>query len=209
MSQVEDVETRQRLLAAGARLFADRGYANVTIRDICGAAHANIAAVNYHFAGKAGLYDEVVTVAIRTMQEVTAEAERAGERKNAEERLRMYVHVFMTRIAAGQADSWIHNIMLRELSEPTDALDRIVDEVVRPRMAYLRGIVAELLACQVEDARVARCAFSVHAQCIALMNRPIAERLNPAYAGPDGIASMVDHITEFSLAGLWAMARTT
>ncbi len=210
MSTVDqDVETRQRLLAAGARLFADHGYANVTIRDICGAAHANIAAVNYHFTGKAGLYEEVVTLAIRSMQEVTAEAERAGDRKNAEERLRGYVHVFMTRIAATHAESWIHQIMLRELSDPTDALDRIVDEVVRPRMAYLRSIVAELLGCHVDDARAARCAFSIHAQCIAMMNKPIAERLNPAYAGPDGIVSMVEHITEFSLAGLWALARTT
>jgi hypothetical protein len=143
------------------------------------------------------------------MQDVTAEAVLGGEGKNAEERLRTYVHVFLTRIAAADADGWIHNIMLRELSEPTDALDRVVEEVVRPRMAYLRSIVAELLGCHVDDARVARCAFSIHAQCVAMMNKPIAERLNPAYVGPGGVGSMVDHITEFSLAGLWALARTT
>ncbi len=205
----QDIETRARLLAAGARLFADHGYAHVTIRDICGAARANIAAVNYHFAGKNGLYDEVVQSAIRSMQDVTAEARRAGDGMTAEERLRAYVHVFITRVAATDADGWIHHIMLRELSEPTAALDRIVDEVVRPRMAYLRSVVAELLGCDVDEARVARCAFSIHAQCVAMMNRPIAERLNPAYVGPDGITSMVDHITEFSLAGLWALARTT
>jgi len=205
----EDVETRGRLLAAGARLFADHGYAHVTVRDICGAARANIAAVNYHFAGKAGLYNEVVQSAIHTMQNVTTEAMLAGEGKNAEERLRAYVDVFLTRIAAEDADGWIHNIMLRELSEPTDALDRVVEEVLRPRMAYLRSIMAELLGCHVDDTRVARCAFSVHAQCVATMNKPIAQRLNPAYAGPDAVRSMVDHITEFSLAGLWALARTT
>jgi hypothetical protein len=99
--------------------------------------------------------------------------------------------------------------MLRELSDPTPALDQVVNEVVRPRMAYLRRIVAELLGCDVDDPRAARCAFSVHAQCMAMTNRPIAERLYPAHAGPDGVAAMVDHITEFSLAGLWALARTT
>ena len=202
-----DVETRKRLLAAGARLFSDRGYAHVTIRDICGAAHANIAAVNYHFAGKAGLYDRVVQSAIETMQSVTAEAIRAGERKNAEERLRAYVHVFLSRVTA--IDGWIHHIMLRELSEPTAALDRIVEEVVKPRMKYLQSIVAELLGCEVTDPRVARCAFSIHAQCLAMVNRTIAERLNPAYAASDSIEQMAEHITEFSLAGLWALARTT
>jgi AcrR family transcriptional regulator len=208
-SAEQDLATRERLLATAARLFADHGYAHVTIRDICGAAHANIAAVNYHFAGKAGLYDEVVHMAIRTMQEVTAEAARVGQRKNAEERLRAYIHVFLTRVAAVDADGWIHHIMLREISEPTAALDRIVDDVVRPRMAYLRTIAAELIGCPADDARAARCAFSIHAQCIAMMNTAIAERLNPAHVGPDAIESMVDHITEFSLAGLWALARTT
>jgi len=48
-------ETRERLLAEGARLFAARGYAGVTVRAICRAAHANVAAINYHFHGKRGL----------------------------------------------------------------------------------------------------------------------------------------------------------
>lgn len=210
----QDVETRQRLLAAAARLFADHGYAHVTIRDICGAAHANIAAVNYHFAGKSGLYDEVVGIAIRTMQETTAEAQRAGERKNAEERLRAYIHVLLTRIVGSTDEGWIHHIMLRELSDPTPALTRVMSEVVRPRMIYLQSIVAELLGCDVDDERAARCAFSIHAQCMALMNRALAKDAvdgpSPFPAdGPNALATMVDHITEFSLAGLWALARTT
>jgi AcrR family transcriptional regulator len=203
----QDVETRGRLLATAARLFADHGCAHVTIRDICGAAHANIAAVNYHFDGKSGLYDEVVTRAIQTMQSVTSDAIRAGERQNAEERLRTYVEVLLTRVTA-DADGWIHQIMLRELSEPTAALDRIVSEVVRPRIDYLRSVVAELLGCPIDDPRVARCAFSIHAQCLAMMHRSPGAQLTGVH-GHDAIPSMVDHITEFSLAGLWALARTT
>ena len=40
-----DTETRDRLLQAGARLFADRGFRKVTVRDICRVARANVAAV--------------------------------------------------------------------------------------------------------------------------------------------------------------------
>jgi AcrR family transcriptional regulator len=203
----DDGHTHARLLAAAARLFADHGYAHVTIRDICDAARANIAAVNYHFDGKSGLYDEVVTRAIAAMQSVTDEAIRAGEGRNAEARLHAYVEVLLTKVAT-DADGWIHHIMLREFSEPTVALDRIVSEVVKPRMDYLRGIVAELLGCPIDDPRVARCAFTVHAQCIAMMHRPVVERL-AIVDGDDRLHSMVDHITEFSLAGLWALARTT
>ena len=52
-----DQETRQRLLEAAARLFAARGFTHVTVREICNAANANVAAVNYHFGDKLGLYE--------------------------------------------------------------------------------------------------------------------------------------------------------
>ncbi len=54
-----------------AHLFAEHGFDNVTVRDICQQARANVAAVNYHFGGKSGLYDEVLRWAIRIMQATT------------------------------------------------------------------------------------------------------------------------------------------
>ena len=43
---IGDQETRQRLLDAAARLFAEHGFEKVTVRDICKEAGANVAAVN-------------------------------------------------------------------------------------------------------------------------------------------------------------------
>ncbi len=206
-SSGDDVETRERLLESAARLFSERGFAAVTVRDICAAAHANVAAVNYHFAGKLGLYQAVMRMAIARMQDATAEGQRAGEGLNAEGRLRAYVQVFVTRVVAGQ-QGWIHQLMMRELSDPTPALDLVVAEVLRPRLAYLAAVVAELIGCDEDDPRVMRATFSVHAQCVGLMGHPIARRVNPVLtSGPDALEAMVDHITEFSLAGLWALAR--
>ena len=54
--QGQDRETRERLLSTAERLFAERGFSKVTIREICKSARANVAAVNYHFNGKKGLY---------------------------------------------------------------------------------------------------------------------------------------------------------
>ena len=67
---VQDVETHGRLLDAAARLFAARGFKDVTVREICRAARANVAAVNYHYRDKEGLYREVLGKAIDTMEKI-------------------------------------------------------------------------------------------------------------------------------------------
>ena len=74
-----DRETRQRLLDAASRLFAERGFKDVTVRDICRAARANVAAVNYHFGDKRGLYVQLLQAATALMREATQEARRAGD----------------------------------------------------------------------------------------------------------------------------------
>lgn len=52
--------TKDRLLDAAERLFAEKGFAEVSIRELAAAAEVNVAAVNYHFQGKDNLFVEVV-----------------------------------------------------------------------------------------------------------------------------------------------------
>jgi AcrR family transcriptional regulator len=54
-------ETRERLLAAAERLFAERGLAAVSVRAIAAKAGVNWSLVGYHFRGKHGLLAEVYT----------------------------------------------------------------------------------------------------------------------------------------------------
>ena len=153
-SKVEH-ETRERLLTEAARLFAARGFARVTVRDICQAAHANVAAVNYHFQGKRGLYDAVIRMAIERMQQTTEAAQEAGRGKPASGQLAAYVSVFLQRVIPHR-DSWIHQLMVRELAEPTPALQLVVREVLEPRARYLTRVVASLMQLRPDDLRVQR-----------------------------------------------------
>ena len=61
--------TRERILKAAERLFADRGYDATSVRAIVAKARVNQAAINYHFAGKDGLYREVLRAAFRALTE--------------------------------------------------------------------------------------------------------------------------------------------
>src|ERR1700704_2670658 len=88
-------EPRQRLLKTAARLFAGRGFKQVTVREICREARANVAAVNYHFRDKLGLYTDVMQGAIDAMREKRESARAAGEGQPAEEKLRRYIVIFL------------------------------------------------------------------------------------------------------------------
>ena len=46
----DKIDARERLLAAGLKFFASRGYDGATVREICDEANSNIAAINYYFA---------------------------------------------------------------------------------------------------------------------------------------------------------------
>ncbi|MGH8145226.1 MAG: TetR/AcrR family transcriptional regulator [Rhodanobacteraceae bacterium] len=51
--------TRQRILGAAEELFAERGFAGASLRQVTAAASVNLAAVNYHFGSKDNLIEEV------------------------------------------------------------------------------------------------------------------------------------------------------
>lgn len=54
----EAEDTRERILAAAQKLFAEKGFEATSVRDITTAAGCNVASVNYHFGGKDNLYLE-------------------------------------------------------------------------------------------------------------------------------------------------------
>lgn len=202
-----DDATRDRLLRAAERLFADRGFRKVTVREVCRAAHANVAAVNYHFGDKLGLYREVLQAAIDAMRATTEAARQAGAGQPPEERLRRWISIFNHRLL-GSGHEVSHKLIHHEMHDPTPAFDALVEQGVRPRLDYLSGLVAEILDCPVSDPRVLRCVASVQAQSLAYLPNAIASRLGltftPTSARLDEVA---EHIAEFSLAGIHAVGR--
>lgn len=203
-SRDPDRETRGRLLDEARKLFSARGFRRVTVREICRAANANVAAVNYHFRDKRGLYREVLDAAMAVMQETTEQARAAGG-GSAEQRFESFIRIFLQRI--GQAkDPWIHQLMAHEMADPTDALDLVVSEVVAPRIAYMRELVAQILGVPPDDRRVLPCVLSVQAQLHAAMNNPVSTRLVPGLTrDPVSLDRMAQHIVEFSLGGVTSL----
>lgn len=204
-----DCETRARLVNAASVLFGRHGFKKVTVRQICRAAHANVASVNYHFGDKEGLYREVLRTAIDTMVETSRTAQAAGHGLPPEERLRRYIEVWMRRAVGESSSGWIHGLLQRELADPTPAFDiaALVNKGIRPRIETLSAIVAEILGSTPSDTRVLRCVASIHAQWVFYLPNPISSRLKTGFhVDPRNIDQVVQHIAAFSLAGIRAVA---
>ena len=91
-------DTRQRLIEAASEIFIEQGYKAAKIRDIVHRAGANVAAVNYHFDGKEGLYAEVIRQ--HAAQAIEDFAHAAANREGHEHRLRGPRHHVENDLAA-------------------------------------------------------------------------------------------------------------
>lgn len=199
-------DTRQRLVEAAARLFANNGFEHVTVREICKASNANVAAVNYHFGDKAGLYRAVVMLAIEQMLETNELSQRAGDGLSPEDQIRGFVRVFVGRLTGEGPTAWIHKLMARELDRPTDALEMVMKQVVLPRLEYLSGVVGAIMRLPPSDPRVTRCVGSLQSQCL-MAARQIPASLEKSF-GPAlrDVETAVSHIAEFSIGGMRSIA---
>jgi len=198
-------DTRQRLIDVAAALFADQGFEHVTVREICRDANANVAAVNYHFGDKAGLYRAVIAQAIAVMQETNELTQRAGEGLSHEDRLREFVRIFMSRLTNDGPTSWVHRLMAREMEHPTEALDQVMTQVIGPRMAYLGAIAGAIMGLPPTEIRVMRCIGNLQMLCLVMARKPPAS-VEKQFAGGFDLEATIHHIAEFSLGGMRAIA---
>lgn len=64
---MNDISTREKILQTAHKLFADKGYNGVSVREISKSADVNVAAINYHFENKENLFKETVSQCMTEM----------------------------------------------------------------------------------------------------------------------------------------------
>jgi AcrR family transcriptional regulator len=211
MQQVELTDTKRRLMDAAGEIFSEKGFKAATVREICRHAKANVAAVHYHFGDKAGLYKSLLVEAFEAGLKRYPPHMNLGPEASGEQRLYAFIHSFLLRMLGGERFAWCGKLMARELQEPTEALDHIVERYIRPLSEQLRSIVAEVLGngAQPDDHRTQYCAMSVVGQCqYVFRSRSVIGRLIPSMRFDEaGIAALAQHIADFSLSALKNMPK--
>ena len=197
--------TRQRLLESACDVFAEKGYRDATIAEICERAGANIAAVNYHFRDKETLYVKAWGRAFHRSLEAHPPDGGASEDASPQRRLRARLLAFLERITDEKSGEF--EILRTELANPTGLLQKAVRPAIKPLKAATGAIIRELLGPRASDIQVAFCLHSVFSQCLHVMfkGRLMKEPGEWDLLGPRHLAAFADHVARFSLAGIRAI----
>ncbi len=216
-------ETRKRLLASAERLFAEKGYESVSVRDIASDAGVNLAAINYHFQGKSNLYAAVLERRLSPKREkflaaiekVTAEGSGVPD---LEELIGAFIRIHLEDALATPDGEATLPLIARELHESRVGAAPICSVLIAPVHTALGE--AMILARPGLDEETARWIIgSVIGQVVHFVMRWKRMRA-PAVVGREGAAShrrmfpvlsgsledyisrTVEHITQFTVGGV-------
>lgn len=152
--------TRDRLIKNAMEMFAEQGYDKTSVRELARKADANIAAINYHFGGKEGLYQAVLEYIVDYMDSwamplVNAYDDFLKEQNGTFEMnktinwIEEFIDTFITRaFESYESNILLHKIIVREQLKPTLGFNKIYS------MASLKlaeHIISDLLS-KISDA---------------------------------------------------------
>jgi AcrR family transcriptional regulator len=126
-------DTRERILDAAERLFAQHGIDAVSLREITRAADVNIAAIHYHYGSRDGLVRAVldrVVVPINRMRMQFLDEARAGQPSGAlpvATVLGAFIRPDLVAIERlGDNGVWVARFLGRTYSQPTPLVEQIM-----------------------------------------------------------------------------------
>jgi AcrR family transcriptional regulator len=202
----DGIERKAVLLEAATKVFAEKGFRDTTVSDICTAARSNVASVNYYFGSKDDLYAEVWKHAFRTALEKYPLDMHLAPDSSPQERLKAFIRSLLHKMLDAGELGFAGQILMVELASPTDALDLVKKDAIEPMRSRMKGILRELLGKNVSERNITFCALSIIHQCLGFgfkkgrLPAPL-RHMNKT----ELLESLAEHITCFSLAGIRAV----
>lgn len=137
-------DRRKEILTAAARLFAEKGFQATGVRDICRAAGANVAAVNYYFRSKEALYQEVFRYLFEALGRPFRELAERPLTTTPQWRgaLREWIWSSLDILTDPRPPkSWAARLFARERAAPSPAFSILYEKFFEPIRATLEGII--------------------------------------------------------------------
>jgi AcrR family transcriptional regulator len=180
----------------------------VSVREITAAAKCNLAAVNYHFGNKENLYLEVFRSRwgprAKRIQECFRESLPNPVTKAS--LVKALAHAFLEGPLSDEERMRHHQLMAREMGQPSEAFKLVADQVMRPFIEELGRELQALSVSKSEQLDLALNLFSIFSQVLYFnFARLAVARITGREYDAAFKKQIVDHITAFSLWGLSGM----
>ncbi len=206
--------TRERLLDEAEILFARKGYRAVSIREIILAAHCNLAAVNYHFGQKKNLYLEVFRSRwiprARRVQEAFRKSLDNASPHSLDVIVRTLTDAFIQGPLSEDERQRHHQLMAREQARPSEALELIVNDVMRPFFVEVAALLRPFMPEDLTDDTLYLYLLSMFSQILYFsFARAAVTRMTGGNYDASFKAHLSDHIVTFCLHGFGAVEEAT
>ncbi|MES2953850.1 MAG: CerR family C-terminal domain-containing protein [Pseudomonadota bacterium] len=174
----DGAEARAHLLLSALRLFAEKGFAKTSTREIAQAAGANVAAISYYFGDKAGLYRSVFTEPLGVPCDDISRYLPAH--LSLREAMEGFIAGFLEPLKQGDMAQQITRLHFREMLEPTGLWAEQINNNIKPAHAALAEVLARHLGVTKIDDDVHRLAFSIAALAMQMfISRDVIENVRP------------------------------
>ncbi|AYW66781.1 MAG: CerR family C-terminal domain-containing protein [Pseudomonas aeruginosa] len=194
--------TRAKLLDAAGRLFAECGYAGAASKAICEAAGTDLAAINYHFGNRDGLYRAVLHEGHKhfvSLEDLTALAQSV---LSPQQKLEAFIDGMVASLFDDKG--WHNRVCAREILAPSPHFASLIGEGVMPKFRLVADILGDITGIPPGDPALARCVVSIMAPCLMLLviDRDTPNPFQALLSQP--VEELAAHLKRFAVAGLLA-----
>ncbi len=163
--------TAERILESASKLFSEKGFSNVSVRDICRETGTTPPVIYYYFGSKKGLFDAVARKQISMsafIQKLSAVSSRGDPRKSLEAFIGTYLGSFPEH-------AFYPGLYLRDSASLDKQSARIVSEDLERVTEMATKLVGRLMA----EGRLREADPSMAVDCLlGMLNRVIFQHIH-------------------------------
>jgi len=201
--------TKEAILEHACKIFAEKGYRGATHAEICAAAGANVASINYYYESKENLYKAAFDHLTRRMERLYPLDGGLPDTAPPEARFHAFVHAQIQRLFDPDNLGARHRIRLLEVMDPTGLLEPTLSRQLEQNRKVIQHILRDLFGAAVPQRMLDWCEMSIVGQCHIAFPGPGACGGPRKIFGLDAssVDALTEHIVRFSLAGIHELRR--
>lgn len=193
---------KNKIIEAASEIFAEKGYQNTTVRDICQKAGIYQLSINYHFGSKENLFREVLIKTYQDTEETTLmeKIKDLPADKQLEEVIRTRLYSVFNRCEKGK----FFRIVTKEISNNYDFITEVMSETLVGYLMSIKEIFVKISDHKLSDFELNYCVYLLmsHMSVLAMHEKAVLLLFNTNKPDDEQLEMFIQHIKKFILAGV-------